>query len=86
MGGSGGTRVQQACGFDDKTEDMITYMTLCAGPQADAEKIRNYCENSASHFQWLVDIGVPFKDSFHEERAIMCLTDDCLLYTGSEKA
>ncbi len=86
MGGSGGTRVQQACGFEDKTEDMITYMTLCAGPQADAEKIRNYCENSAAHFQWLVDIGVPFKDSFHEERAIMCLTDDCLLYTGSEKA
>jgi len=33
-----------------------------------------------------VDIGVPFKDSFHEERAIMCLTDDGLLYTGSEKA
>ena len=29
---------------------------------------------------------MPFKDSFHEERAIMCLTDDGLLYTGSEKA
>ena len=86
MGGSGGTRVQQACGFDDKTEDMITYMTMAAGPQADDAKIRNYCVNSTAHFQWLVDIGVPFKDSFHEERAIMCLTDDGLLYTGSEKA
>ena len=29
---------------------------------------------------------MPFKDSFHETRAIMCLTDDGLLYTGSEKA
>ncbi len=86
MGGSGGTRVQQACGFEDSTEDMVTYMTLCAGPQADEEKIRNYCANSADHFQWLVDLGVPFKDSFHRERAIMCLTDDGLLYTGSEKA
>ena len=86
MGGSGGTRVQQACGFEDSTEDMITYMTMAAGPQADEEKIRNYCENSRDHFQWLVDIGVPFKDSFHQERAIMCLTDDGLLYTGSEKA
>jgi len=86
MGGSGGTRVQQACGFEDNTEDMITYMTMAAGPQADEEKIRNYCENSRDHFQWLVDIGVPFKDSFHQERAIMCLTDDGLLYTGSEKA
>ena len=86
MGGNGGTRVQQACGFNDSTQDMVTYMMMAAGPQADEAKIRNYCEHSSEHFQWLVDIGVPFKDSFHEERAIMCLTDDCLLYTGNEKA
>ncbi|PLW84332.1 flavoprotein [Kineobactrum sediminis] len=86
MGGSGGTRVQQACGFEDDTEDMYNYMMASAGPQADAAKIRNYCEQSAAHFQWLVDLGVPFKDSFHAQRAIMALTDDCLLYTGSEKA
>lgn len=86
MGGSGGTRVQKASGFEDNTEDMITYMMMSAGPQADEEKIRNYCENSLEHFNWLCDIGVPFKDSFHKERAIMCLTDDGLLYTGSEKA
>ncbi len=43
MGGNGGTRVQQACGFEDSTEDMITYMTMAAGPQADEAKIRNYC-------------------------------------------
>ncbi|MDX1734649.1 MAG: FAD-binding protein, partial [Halioglobus sp.] len=87
MGGSGGTRVQRACGFEDATEDMVTYMMMSAGPQADEAKIRNYCENSVDHFNWLVDtLGVPFKDSFHQERAIMCLTDDGLLYTGSEKA
>ncbi len=86
MGGSGGTRVQRACGFEDSTEAMFTYMMISAGPQADEAKIRNYCENSKAHFEWLVDIGVPFKDSFHKERAIMCLTDDGLLYTGSEKA
>lgn len=87
MGGSGGTRVQKACGFEDDTEDMFTYMMMSAGPQADEDKIRNYCEHSVEHFDWLSDyLGVPFKDSFHEERAIMCLTDDGLLYTGSEKA
>lgn len=86
MGGSGGTRVQRACGFEDSTEDMFTYMMMSAGPQADEAKIRNYCENSLAHFDWLCELGVPFKDSFHEERAIMCLTDDGLLYTGSEKA
>lgn len=86
MGGSGGTRVQKACGFDDSTQDMFTYMMMAAGPQADEQKIRNYCDNSLDHFDWLVNLGVPFKDSFHKTRAIMCLTDDGLLYTGSEKA
>lgn len=86
MGGGGGTRVQRACGFEDSTEAMFTYMMMAAGPQADAAKIRNYCDNSLQHFEWLVELGVPFKDSFHKERAIMCLTDDGLLYTGSEKA
>ncbi len=86
MGGSGGTRVQRACGFEDSTEDMFTYMMMAAGPQVDEAKVRAYCDQSLDHFNWLVDLGVPFKDSFHETRAIMCLTDDGLLYTGSEKA
>ncbi len=86
LGGGGGTRVQRACGFEDSTEDMFTYMMMCAGPQADEAKIRNYCENSLAHFDWLCELGVPFKDSFHQTRAVMCLTDDGLLYTGSEKA
>ncbi|MCZ6831947.1 MAG: FAD-dependent oxidoreductase [Gammaproteobacteria bacterium] len=86
MGGGGGTRVQRACGFEDSTEDMFTYMMMAAGPQADEEKIRGYCDNSLGHFEWLCELGVSFKDSFHETRAIMCLTDDGLLYTGSEKA
>ena len=65
----------------------VACVRLALGPQADEAKIRNYCENSLDHFNWLVDhLGVPFKDSFHKERAIMCLTDDGLLYTGSEKA
>lgn len=86
MGGNGGTRVQKAAGFEDSTEDMFTYMMMSNGPQADEAKIRNYVENSVDHFNWLVDHGVPFKDSFWDERAIMCTTDDGVIYTGSEKA
>lgn len=86
MGGNGGTRVQQACGFNDSSEDMFNYLMAAAGPQADEAKIRAYVDGSVEHFNWLVSMGVPFKDSFHEERAIMALTDDCLLYTGNEKA
>ena len=86
MGGNGGTRVQKATGWEDTTEDMIAYMIAAAGPQADKDKIRNYCENSTAHFDWLVDKGVPFKDSECKERAIMAMTDDCVMFTGSEKA
>ena len=85
MGGSGGTRVQKACGYNDSTENMIKFMTACAGEQADHEKIRIYCENSVAHFDWLVSKGIPFKDSELKERAVMAITDDGLLYTGNEK-
>lgn len=86
LGGDGGTRVQQACGWEDSNEDMFNYLTACAGPLADEAKIKSYVEGSVDHFNWLVDKGVPYKDSEYKQRAIMALTDDCLLFTGSEKA
>lgn len=86
MGGNGGTRVQKACGYEDNTEDMFNYLMAMGGPQADEAKVRAYSESSLDHFNWLVNQGVPFKDTEYKERAIMALTDDCLLYTGSEKA
>lgn len=86
MGGNGGTRVQRACDFNDSTEDMYNFLVAAAGPQADLDKIRAYVDGSVGHFDWLTGLGVPFKDSLYNERAIMALTDDCLLFTGSEKA
>lgn len=86
MGGNGGTRVQQACGLRDSTEDMYNYLMMASGPTADADKTRAYCEGSVDHFNWLVGLGVPYKDSIYDQRALMALSDDCLLYTGSEKA
>jgi succinate dehydrogenase/fumarate reductase flavoprotein subunit len=82
----GGTRVQKACGIDDTVEDMFRYLMLANGPLADEAKIRAYCEGSVAHFDWLVRLGAPYKDSVYPHRAIMALTDDCLLFTGSEKA
>jgi len=86
MGGNGGTRVQRACGLEDSTEDMYQYLMAANGPLADPDKVRAYCEGSVEHFDWLVSLGVPYKDTIYNHRAIMALTDDCLLYTGSEKA
>jgi succinate dehydrogenase/fumarate reductase flavoprotein subunit len=84
MGGSGGTRVQRACGYEDTTEDMFNFLMATQGELADEAKIRMYCENSRDHFDWLVKMGAKYKNSEYKERAIMALTDDCLLYTGNE--
>ncbi len=86
MGGNGGTRVQRACGYDDSTEDLFRYLMRCQGDLADEQRIRLYAEGSRDHFDWLVGLGVPYKDTEHEAKAIVALTDDCLLYTGNEKS
>jgi len=86
MGGSGGTRVQRACGYEDSTRDMMEYLKAAQGELGDEERIRLYCEGSLEHFEWMVDLGVPYKDSEFKARAIVALTDDGLLYTGNEKA
>jgi 3-oxo-5alpha-steroid 4-dehydrogenase len=86
MGGSGGTSVQQACGYEDTTEDMFNFLMATQGELADENKIRMYCENSVDHFNWLVKMGAKYKNSEYKERAIMAVTDDCLLYTGNEKS
>jgi 3-oxo-5alpha-steroid 4-dehydrogenase len=82
----GGTKVQKAVGYDDSTDDVYGYLMDSNGPQADAEKVRAYADGGADHLDWLMTLGVPFKMSEYPERAMMALTDDCLLYTGSEKA
>ena len=66
----GGTRVQKACGYDDSVESMYRYLMESNGEQADPDKIRAYCEGSVDHFNWLVDLGVPFNDT--EFKAKVC--------------
>lgn len=86
MGGGGGTRVQRACGHEDSTEALFAYLMACMGDLGDEEKIRCYAEGSPEHFEWIVGLGVPYKDSEYAQKAIVAMTDDCLLYTGNEKA
>lgn len=86
MGGSGGTAVQQACGYSDSSDNMKAFLKAVSGANGDEAKIDFYVDNSAAHHDWLVSMGVPFKHSELKERAIMALTDDCLLFTGNEKA
>ena len=82
----GGTAVQKALGYNDTADAMFGYLMDANGPQADAAKVRALAEGGAEHLEWLKAQGVPFKGSEYPYRAMLAMTDDCLLYTGSEKA
>ncbi|MBW2427247.1 MAG: FAD-dependent oxidoreductase [Deltaproteobacteria bacterium] len=81
----GGTRVQRACGYEDSAENLLRYLEASAD-DPDEDKFRLYAEGSVAHFEWLESLGVPFKDSIHEARTNMQQTDECLLWSGNEKA
>lgn len=82
----GGTPVQKACGFEDDPESMERYLLASCGPDPDAAKIARFVEGSVAHFHWLVEQGVPFRETFHPGTGIEPPTDDGLIWSGSENA
>ncbi|MBW2712524.1 MAG: FAD-dependent oxidoreductase [Deltaproteobacteria bacterium] len=82
----GGTPIQKACGFEDDKEEMFKYLMLASGKNADEAKVRLYCEENLEHFDWVVGLGVEFKESYHKEKTTLPENDDCLCYSGNELA
>jgi len=80
----GGTPLQKATGFEDSVENMYNYMLAAVGEGADPEMVRIYCENSVDLYDWLVQLGVPFKESYIPGKYAAVPTDDGLAYTGNE--
>ncbi|OEV04566.1 fumarate reductase [Streptomyces oceani] len=78
----GGTPVQDACGYQDTTQDMFRYLEAALGPHADPEKLRVYCEESTEHFRWFVDRGVTFEHSLWESPTWMPPSTDGLMWLG----
>jgi 3-oxo-5alpha-steroid 4-dehydrogenase len=81
----GGTRPQIANGIEDTPDAMFDYL-VANTPEPDEVKIRLYCEESASHFDWLVAHGVPFNDEYYLGKHHMPEEPICLMYSGNEKA
>jgi len=81
----GGTPIQKACGFDDSPDEMFKYLMACVGEDPDEEKIRHYCDGSVDHFHWIVEQGVPFKESFYYGTSGEPPTDDGLVWSGNER-
>jgi 3-oxo-5alpha-steroid 4-dehydrogenase len=79
----GGTRVQKACGFDDPPEEMLKHLLDICGPTNEA-KVRLYCQRSVEHFDWFVELGLEFNDSFYPHKTATPETDDGISYSGNE--
>lgn len=78
----GGTRVQEACGFEDDADTMFAYLRAALGPHADEEKLRLYCDGSVEHFEWFVARGVRFQESMYDAPSWMPPTRDGLMWLG----
>ena len=81
----GGTRAQLDHGVEDSSDAMFDYL-VANTPEPDEAKIRLYCEESAAHFDWLVDHGVPFSDVYYQGKHHMPPEPVCLMWSGNEKA
>jgi 3-oxo-5alpha-steroid 4-dehydrogenase len=86
LGGNGGTPIQRSAGFHDESDDLYEYLRLAGGPDADIAKCRLYADRSLAHYEWLVAQGVVYKNSFIPQRIVEPVTDDCLIWSGSEEA
>ncbi len=80
----GGTPIQKECGFDDTPDAMHAFLAAATGPGVDEIKLERYCSDSLDHFDWLVEMGVPFKATFCEQPCWEPPGDDGLTYSGGE--
>jgi 3-oxo-5alpha-steroid 4-dehydrogenase len=81
----GGTQLQKACGFEDSAEAMFKYLMASVGDAPDEAKLQLYCEGSVAHFDWILEQGVPYKQTFYYGCSGEPPTDDGLVWSGSER-
>ncbi len=81
----GGTALQRALGIQDSAEEMYRFLATAGGPHPPLDKVRLYCEESVSHFDWLVAQGIPYARKFTEAKGLP-MGDESLYYSGTELA
>ncbi|VVO21288.1 FAD-dependent oxidoreductase [Pseudomonas fluorescens] len=80
----GGTQVQQACGYEDDADEMYKFLSASTECE-DKRAVRDFCDGSVEHFDWLESLGVPFERTSFKGKAVFLNTTECLFSTGNEK-
>ena len=63
---------------------MYAYL-MAVTPEPEPDKIRAYADGSASHCDWLEDLGFRFERSYYPDKAVIQPGHQGLMYTGNEK-
>ena len=83
----GGTALQKELGVEDTPEAMLAYVTASAGPSADAELVKVYCDASVGLYDWCVEQGMEFGGGLDAERHLVTAEAGLsLTYSGNERA
>lgn len=81
----GGTALQKALRIEDSVEDMYRFLSLAGAVHPPLDKIQLYCEQSADHFDWLVEQGIPYTDKLTLAKGLP-MGDESLYFSGTEQA
>jgi len=80
----GGTRIQHDAGVTDDAEQMYRYLSLEVKGVVSDETLRDFCDTSAAHLQWLEKRGIPFEGSLCPYKTSYPTDDYYLYYSGNE--
>lgn len=82
----GGTALQKACGFADSADNMYDFLMAATGPNPNAEKVRVYSDEGVAFYDWLVSLGIPYKEAFYDQPTWQIAGEYGLGFSGGENA
>ena len=80
----GGTPLQEQLGVKDSVEETLKYMTAAAGPYANQEALKIYCENGPDTYQFCIDCGIKFGENLDLNHGVSGRAGIGLAYSGNE--
>ena len=88
----GGTQSQIDAGFDDDAENMYNCLKIDTEGAVDDDRMRAFCNESKTNFDWMRDNGVLFADpatgksKYWYKKASLPPGDSTLYWSGNEEA
>ena len=80
----GGTRFQEAAGYDDSPEAMYEYLSMEVGDAVDQATLMSFCNRSVEMIEWLEAHGVEFDSAVPPRKTSYPADGYYLYFSGNE--